>query len=117
MDYRYKNGRVDWFKLVRNIDQKWYVGNTMTDLRFNQMRELSWPGCQPLASQGGLYTMELFMHVLNQGIKWNCCGEMCILSSCLNSRIDDFVQMTLLIVFMYFGFLLRNNKYNKTEDL
>jgi len=56
-------------KLVRNIDQKWFIGNMMTDLRFNQMRELSRPGCQPLVSQEGLYTKELFIHILNQGIK------------------------------------------------
>jgi len=40
--------------------------------------------------------------------KINCYGEMCILSSCLNSRTADFVQTKLLIVSMYFGFLLRN---------
>jgi len=70
MDYRYKNGRVDWINLVRNSDQKWCTVNMMTDLRFNQMRELSWPGCQPPESQEGLYTMQLFMRILNQGIKW-----------------------------------------------
>jgi hypothetical protein len=71
----YKNGRVDWMKLVRNIDQKWFIGNMITDIPFNQTRELSWPGCQPLASQEGLYTLELFKHILNQGIKWTVMGK------------------------------------------
>jgi hypothetical protein len=52
--------------------------------------------------------MELFMRILNEGIKWNCYGEMCIVSSCLNSRVTDFVQMALLILSVHFGFLLRN---------
>ena len=60
---------MDWIKLVRNTDQKWFIGSMMTDLLFNQTRELSRPGCQSLTSQEGLYTKELFMHILNQGIK------------------------------------------------